>query len=312
MSAELFDRRSGLQYVEAPRPVEPAFAARPRLLALRNTLTRATKQLKPDRWNEPAVFFFDPKRQTELESARPPVAPDRFAELTRAITTELPHLFEHVEVRRVARALDGFRTAALQLAPHCSAARDLADLLAVPDDEVFLVLAPADRTGVKVHVRGAASVGQFCRLLEELLPVARPHESGSEKQRPSEPGATSVAPRALTRAGEGDGIPFQLFAPAALSADATLPAGVGGCGHWLWPAQPLSVAPRIGGERVVLLGPAVIHQTDSANRFPELPAAADVVEVLNAFQVAEALSRLTGRPVSAGGSSEARPVARAA
>src|SRR5438105_745355 len=82
-------------------------------------------------------------------------------------------------------------------------------------------LSPAARTGVRLHLRGAADVAQLQQLL-------------------------------------GEPTPFQLFAPAALQADGTLPAGVAGCVHWLWPTQPLAAVPRIGGERVVLVGPAVV------------------------------------------------------
>lgn len=277
MPTELFDRHSGSHFAAGPRAADPAFAARPRLLALRDTLARAAKRLKPARWNEPAMFFFDPKRQADLEAARP--APrDRFAELASAVADELTHLLEHVEVRRVARATEGLKAAALALAPHCGAARDLADLLAVPDDEVFLVLSPADRTGVRVHVRGAESVAQFRDLLAATHPA-----------------------------------PCQLFAPAALSADGTLPAGFAGCGHWLWPTQPLSAVPRIAGERVVLVGPAVVQNAaESGVRFPGLRAEAEVIQVLNPFQVAGELSRLTGRPVPVSAPSEPLPVARAA
>lgn len=277
MPAELFDRHSGPHFVAAPRAADPAFAARPRLLALRDTLAQAANKLKPSRWNEPAVFFFDPKRQAALEAARP-APPDRFAELATAVVAEFPPLLEHVEVRRVARAVDGLKTAALSLAPHCEAARDLADLLAVPDDEVFLVLSPAERTGVRVHVRGAASVGQFRALLAPTHPA-----------------------------------PCQLFVPAALDLDGTLPCGFAGCGHWLWPTQPLSAVPRIGGERVVLVGPTLVpHATEGEIRFPGLRAEAEMIQVLNPFQVAEELSRLTGRPVPVGAPPEPLPVARAA
>lgn len=277
MPTELFDRHSGPHFAAAPRAADPAFAARPRLLALRDTLARAAKNLKPARWNEPAVFFFDPKRQAALEAARP--APrDRFAELATAVADELPDLLEHFEVRRVARAIDGLKAAALALAPHCEAARDLADLLAVPDDEVFLVLSPADRTGVRVHARGAASVGQFRDFLVPTHPA-----------------------------------PFQLFVPAALNSDGTLPCGFAGCGHWLWPTQPLSAVPRVRGERVVLVGPAVVpHAGEGEIRFPGLRAEAEVIQVLNPFQAAEELSRLTGRPVPVGAPPEPLPVARAA
>ncbi len=260
MPAELF-RRAGPQPAEPPRTPDPAFAARPRLLHLRDALSRGAT-LRPERWNEPAVFFFDPTRQAELEAARP-AAHDRFAALAELVAAELPALLEHVEVRRVARTLGGLKDAALALAPHCAAANDLADLLAVPDDEVFLALAPGDRSGVRLHVRGAARVAQLHRLL------------------------------APSRADSS----FQLFAPAALLPDGTLPVGFAGCGHWLWPEQPLAAVPRINGERVVLVGPAVVRTADAESRFPGMTAEAEVVQTLNAFQVADELSRLVGRAV---------------
>jgi hypothetical protein len=258
MSAEL-SRRAAPPAAEPA--LEPAFAARPRLMRLRDALSEAANRC-PGRWNEPAVFFFDARRQAELEAACAP-APDPFAALSDLIAIEMPALLAHVEVRRVARAFDGLRELAGTLAPRCEAANDLADLLAVPDDEVFLVLAPHDRTGVRLHVRGAAEVGQLYRTL------------------------------AATRPG-----PFQLFAPAALRPDGTLPAGFAGCKDWLWPTQPLATVPRIGGERVVLVGPAVVrHATDFEPRFPELRAESEVIQTLNPFQTTEALSRLAGRPV---------------
>lgn len=278
MPPELFDRRRGSHTADAPPAPDPAFAARPRLLKLCDALAAAAKRLRPARWNEPAVFFFDPKRQAALEAARPP-EPQPFADLVALVTAELPVLLEHVEVRQVARAIDGLAPAARALAPHCPAVNDLADLLAVPDDEVFLVLCPHERTGTRLHVRGAASVGQFRDLLAATVTSA----------------------------------PFQLFSPAALTAEGTLPTGMNGCGHWLWAAQPLSVVPRVGGERVVLLGPAVVPgAAENAPRFPGLRAEAELVQTLNAFQVAEALSQLAGAPVPVAAPADAPTVARAA
>ncbi|AWM36800.1 hypothetical protein GobsT_53410 [Gemmata obscuriglobus] len=276
MPAELIDRLGSLQPVITPVATEPAFAARARLVCLRDALARTASQLTPARWNEPAVFFFDPQRQAELELARGP-APDRFGALTAHICAELTELIESVEVRRVARTIDGLHQASRDLALHCPAAGDLADLLAVPDDEVFLALAPAARTGVRLHVRGAATVGQFHELL---------------------------APT------QHDG--FQLFAPNALRADCTLPGGLTGCGHWLWPNQPLSVVPRAGGERIVLVGPAVLAPVAAEPRFSGLRAVADMVHVLNPFQVTDALSRLAGRPVAGSRMPDVFPVVRAA
>lgn len=230
---------------------DPAFAARPRLLALAADLRRAAR---PNRWREPDAFFFDPKRQAAFEEARGL----RTDPLAARIEAEVELLCANAHVRRAARAVPGLAEAAHQYGP----AKELADLLAVPDDEVFLALAPAARTGVRLHLNGVASVAQ---LRELLAPVF--------------------------------GAPFQLFAPAALRPDATLPAGFAGCDHWLWPEMPLARVPRINGERVVLVGPATVTASEAEVRFPQMPVACAVVEVLNPFRAADALARLCGAPV---------------
>jgi hypothetical protein len=276
-----FDRRTSVQPTEAraPSTPDPAFAARARLARLRDALTRAAKTLRPARWNEPAVFFFDRKRQAELEAARP-VLPGPFPELTNLIADELHGLVGSVEVRRVARATDGLREAASALASRCRAARELVELLAVPE-EVFLALAPGDRKGVRLYVRGATDVAQFHRLVADALGVADNS--------------------------------FQLLVPAALKSDGTLPTGFAGCEHWLWPTQPLAAIPRIGGERVVLVGPAVVRAALNVElRFPGLVVECETVQTLNAFQTAEALSRLCGTAVPVQAPAAGPNVARAA
>ncbi len=291
MSANLSDYRAGVPPVALPDTGDPAFAARPRLLVLREALIRAAKQLRPARWNEPAVFFFDAKRQAELEAVRT-AAPDRFAELTTLITTELPTLLAHVEVRRLARALDGLKAAALAMEPHNAAANDLADLLAVPDDEVFLVVAPNERAGVRLHARGAAVIAQLHRLLAET-------------------GLTYPPTPSLK--GRGEKLGFQMFKPAALLADGTLPVGLAGGEHWLWPTQALAAVPRVAGERVVLVGPATVRPAlDVEPRFPEMSVESEVIQTLNPFQVTDVLSRLSGHPVPVTVPANATAVARAA
>ncbi|MCI0702322.1 MAG: hypothetical protein L0241_14665 [Planctomycetia bacterium] len=270
MPAELFNRRaSGLPLSQSQPTPDAAFAARPRLIQLHDALTRAVKQLRPARWNEPAVFFFNRKRQEELEAARPE-PPERCAELAKLIVLEMPGLIASVEVRRVARTIDGFASAALALASHCPAAKELAELLAVPDDEVFVALGPQERIGVRLHVRGVADMAQFHRLLAPAL-------TGTN--------ATADAS-------------FQLFKPPALLEDGSLPTGFSGCEHWLWPTQPLAGVPRIGGERVVIVGPAFVRASLEVDpRFPNLVIEARVIQTLNAFQVTERLSGLIGRPL---------------
>jgi hypothetical protein len=262
-----FPRRAGAPVSAAPDPAAPdrAFAARSDLARLRDGLVRAARE-RPSRWGEPAAFFFDAKRQAELVAARSP-RPEPHVELTAHIRDRMPDLIESVEVRRVARATAGLRAAADALAPRLPAARDLSELLAVPDDEVFLAVAPEGRVGVRLHVRGAARVADLHSLLAPVF--------GYE--------------------------PLQLFRPAAVQPDGTLPAGVAGCGHWLWPTQPLAAVPRVGGERVVIVGPAAVTSApDAEPRFPGLVVECELVQTLSVGQVAAALERLCGvRPAVA-------------
>jgi len=305
MPADLFDRFTA-PAVESRFAPDAAFAARPRLVELRDALSHAAKRLSRPHWNEPPVFFFDPKRQAQLEAASP-APPERFAELTALIATEMPALFAQIEVRRVARTIDGLASAARSMALHCPAARELTDLLAVPDDEVFLVLTPASRTGLRLHLRGAADVTQLRRLLADPSPTPPPR--GERLQTPT------LSPPSFSGKGVGglgSSPSLQLFAPAALQADGTLPLGFAGCEHWLWPTQPLSAVPRIDGERVVLVGPAVVQASDAEPRFLALAVEAEVIQTLNPFQTTELLSRLCGRLVPVQVPVEASPVARAA
>ncbi|MCS6866405.1 MAG: hypothetical protein RMJ56_15520 [Gemmataceae bacterium] len=253
MAADVFTPTAARTPVDAQPDV--AFIARPRLLALREELRRAAAQRHRSRWQEPPLFFFDPQRQAELVAAGDRMPP--WAELAAHIDAAMPELFRHVEVRRLARALD-LAAAAQLLAGCCPAARRLVDLLAVPDDEVFLVLDPLRRSGVRWLLRGAADVGQ---LIERLAVD-------------------------FTR-------DIQLYTPAALRPQGTLPSGFRGCREWLWPTQPLAAVPRINGVRVVLVGPAVIRPaTPRTPRFPELMVQATALGRLTPWQVADELTRL--------------------
>ena len=290
--------RAAATDLAAPAPpagLDPAFAARPRLARLRDALA-APRPTRRTRWGEPAVFFFDRRRQAELEAARPPAPPPAPDPLGALIAAELPALFRSVEVRRVARAIPGLHTAATARAAESPPAKDLADLLAVPDDETVVVLHPATRTGFRLHVQGVVDLHQFQLLMldataggwgdgEEMVPARA--VAACRDTNPVLPAAPVVAQSR-----------FRFFAPAALRADGTLPEGFAGCGHWLWGAQPLAAVPRVGGERVILLGePAFPETWEVERRFPALPAVARLVETLDAAQVADRLGQLTGRPV---------------
>lgn len=285
----------------APAP-DPGFAARSRLVRLRDALRDAARQSEPRlrRWGEPAVFFFDPARQAELDAARPRAPEPVPHPVAAPIAAELPELCRSVEVRRVARAIPGLTDAAAALAPRLPAAKDLADLLAVPDDEPVLVLRPALRAGYRLLVRGVTDVNQFHLLL--LGEITGTPAGGLL------PGA-SPSSRLLAACGDADpalpaGVPlvaegrFQLFRPAAVQPDGSVPPGFRGCDHWLWGWEPLAAVPRVDGERVVVLGEPAFRATwEVERRFPGMAAEVRLLDVLGPFRVADRLGRLAGRPV---------------
>jgi hypothetical protein len=252
------------------------------------------------KWKVPQLFFFDSQREAQRQASRPAPSPNSFAEVSARIASELPLLCESIEVRRVARTIDGLRAAVETIASMCSAAKTFAELLAIPDDEAILVLHPESRTGIRMSVRGVVDVGQFHILMAAAVNTD-PNVgflAGSAIPERFVAACRNVGPPIPA------GIPmvmesrFQLYAPAALQPDGTLPTGYGGCNHWLWPTSPLAAIPRFDGERVVLLGPPAYRaQWDVSMRFQGMPADLRVLEALGPFRVAEQLSRLTGIPI---------------
>lgn len=306
MMARLLERRAGLP-AAAPLPPpphrplpEPGYAALPRLTQLRDVLAAVPVQRR-SRWNEPPLFFFDRTRQAEFESTRSTRAADPLAAVSARIAVELPALCASVEVRRVARGVEGLKAAAKALAPACPTAKDLADLLAVPDDEVALVLHPEGRTGFRFAVRGIVDVGQFHILLADLMPGERFAErfvSACRDVNPTVPAGVPMVAEAR----------FQMYTPAALGPDGTLPTGFSGCEHWLWPAAPLASVPRVNGERVVLLGPpAFPAKWDVIRRFPTMAADVRLLDVLSPARVAEQLMRVRVDSRHAASGDEERP-----
>jgi hypothetical protein len=278
---------------------DAGYEARLRLVKLRDRLAAATS-ISLSRWKVPELFFSDKRREAERRANTTLTSKDPFAPLSEEIAAELPSLCSSPDVRRAARAIEGLGDAARTLAPKCEAARDLADLLAVPDDEAVLALDPDAGLGLRLTVRGIADVGQF----HVLLAAAVAEESVGVG--PQEP-----VPSRLVHACRNSGPPtpagvpmvmearFQMYTPEALRPDGTLPTGFGGCGAWLWPATGLSAVPRVDGVRVILLGPpAYAAKWDVVTRFPAMPAELNVVEVMSPFRVAEELSRLTGHTIS--------------
>ena len=142
MLADLFRTRSKPREGVLPRgEPDAAYAARSRLLQLRDSLVTAIRegqQCRRRHWGEPPVFFFDRRRQTDLETARPRPAKLAANPLAERIAREVGALCESVDVRRAARAISGLREAAESL-PY---ARELAALLAIPDTRPFSFSTP--------------------------------------------------------------------------------------------------------------------------------------------------------------------------
>jgi hypothetical protein len=284
---------------------DAGYDALPRLTRLAADLAAVRGKAKP-RWKEPPLFFFDKRRQAALELARPEKrTPDPLADLAYRVAAELPGLCESIEVRQVARAVSGLRAAAEAIAPIISPARDLADLLAMPEDETITVLHPALRTGFRIVVRGLADIGQFHILLADATDGVLPGPMVPARFVEAYCEANPTAPAGVPMVAEAR---FQLYAPAALRPDGTLPDGFGGSDHWLWPHAALATVPRIAGERVILLGPPAYRSAwEISRRFPALAAEVRLLEVLSPFRVAERLGQLTGTPLAPAPRTDPRP-----
>lgn len=280
---------------------DSAFAARPRLLFLRHALAaEARKTARRAKAGVPPLFFFDPARQAEFEAARGTGRASEADPVEMLIAETLPELFASLETRRVARAIPGLKEAAKALASKSHSAKDLADLLAMPDDETVLVLHPARRAGYRLLVRGIADVAQFHVLLagaiaghstDGVLPGTVMPARFIAACREVNPTLPAGVPAVAT-------LPWQLFRPAALGDDGTLPQDFRGCPHWIWGSEALASVPRVDGERVILLGePTIGTAWEVERRFPSMPAELRLLEVLGPFVVAGHLSRLAGQPV---------------
>ena len=190
----------------------------------------------------------------------------------------------------------GYAAAAEALAPVCPAAKELADLLAVPDDEVFLVLHPRPRPGsalLRPRRRGRRPV---------------PPAAGGRGRRRRAPGARDRRARFVAACRDADpvvpaGVPmvaearFQFVRPSATAARRSVPAGFRGCDHWLWPNAPLAAVPRIDGERVVLLGEPAFRRRGRSTPVPGAAGRGATARGAQPVPVAERLGRLAGRPV---------------
>lgn len=286
MLAELVRSRPGGRAATPARSApESGYAARVRLTALRDELrVIAARGAKRSRWGEPALFFFDRQRQLDLETARPIVS--AVDPLRERIAHETASLCESVDERQAARGVQGLREAAAVV----PAAKPLAELLAVPDDETVLVLHPQRRLGYRLSVRGVATINQFQVLMQASLEEPMPSRF-VRACADAVPCIPAGVPMVVN-------LPYQCVRPEALRQDGSLPDGFAGCDHWLWGRYPLAAAPRIDGERVILLGePAYPQMWDVERAFPAMQASVEFQSALNPFQVADRLSRIAGAVV---------------
>jgi hypothetical protein len=281
------------------------------------TAARSADVRRAGGWGVPAQFFFDRAAEAERAARRPvaPAFPEPYrTRLTASHPTEaaawdrLPRLLDDaltllpasVDARRAARAVDGLLAAAQAFAAVLPAADELVGLLTVADEEVVLAVHPAARVGVRVLLRGVADVYQLHVLLADamagdpargLLPGRRPDPRVVDAYRDAEPHPAAAETPAR----------FQLFHPAGLLPDGTLPAGFTGTDHWYWGPESPTALPRENGERVVVLGEPVYAGTWAVRRrYRRLPGEADRLEVLSRADVDRWLTarcpRLAHRP----------------
>jgi len=275
-----------------PELPDVAVAALPLFARLRDGLQALNRPAAKSRWNVPPLFFFDRAR----ESARGAKSTANHRDLDDMLADALSLVTASTEARRAARSTTGLKLAAA--AAPLKAARELASLLAVADDEILRVLHPAARTGFRILVRGIADLAQFHALLADEI-TGDPNRGKLPGSRPDS--------RVLAAFRNGDPDPeaatfparFQFYRPEALRPDGTLPNGFAGSRHWLWGPESLSVIPRVNGERLLLIGePVFPARWVTGRKFSGLPGELELVEVLSTTLVNETVTRLTGHRLS--------------
>lgn len=309
MSVRVLPFRSDTTERNADRPAPGFTHTSIRFLnRLRDTLSASAQLIsacrlmetkRKNRWVVPSLFFFDRDAQAVWSAERPagPKFPEPFlSEVASRMPVEtaawqrLPSVLDDaltllpasIEVRRAARATSGLCEAAKVLAPLLKPANELAELLAVPDDQVFLVIHPEARIGMRILARGVADVNQLHTLLaDELI--------GNRVLRGSRPDPRIVSAYLDTDADPDANMMtarFQLFRPDALNTDGTLPTGFSGSDHWVWGEESPTSFPLEKGERVVLLSDAVYPATwEVGRKFPRLSADIQPIEMLSRTNV---------------------------
>lgn len=285
----------------APRPAfDPGYAAHGLLTRLRDALAASARLIgecrkrharTTGRWGVPALFFFDtpttepgtfPQPHLDALAPKMPAEVKAWESLPDLLDDALTLLPAVVGVRRTARAIDGLKERAAELADVLPAAKELCDFLAVPDDQVVLAIHPASRTGVRVVMRGIAEVHQLHVLLANEWTGPQPDARIVDACRDSRPDPDASV--FLAR--------WQLFHPSALRPDGTLPRGFGGSDSWVWGERSPTVLPLVKGERVVLLGePTYRAGWEVARKFPRMNGELELTERLSVSAVTEWLAK---------------------
>jgi len=286
-----------------------AFAARPLFLRLTDVLNRVGQLLGECRkmhdratrheraWGVPALFFSDDSAQREwrakqapaqefpqpyialLSEAFPKLA-DAWNRLPDLLDDALALLAESPDVRRMARAVPGLRAAAASI-PQ---AAELAGVLAMPEEEVWLVIHPAARAGYRVVLEGVADIAQLHVLLSDAL-TGDPSAGYLTGRRPTDEVFAACSDTAWIE-GVVATARFQFYRPEALRPDGTLPEGFAGSDDWYWGTESLGSIPQEKGERILLIGEPVLPKAwEVSRRFSRIAARADVVEVLPQAEV---------------------------
>ncbi len=246
---------------------------------------RARRDRARGKWGVPPLFFFHHTTPTAALFPQPFLGElaDRMPAEMLAWNT-LPDLLDDalitltagVELRRAARTVDGLSEAAAAVADVLPAAAELAELLAIPDDQIVLAMHPEGRFGIKVRVRGIADVNQLHVLLADELPglSVDPRLADACRDAVPDPAASVFAAR------------FQVFRSSALQTDGTLPSGFAGSDHWLWGDESPAAVPLEKGERVLLLGRPAVRTTWAVGRkFPRVTGEVEVVARFGAADV---------------------------
>lgn len=171
----------------------------------------------------------------------------------------------------------------------------LSQILAVLDDEPFLVIEPDTGLGIKGRMRGVVDNFQLHTLLMDVFPQRGPFSKG-RLARPVVEIARGIGPQQSDQAVTGE---WNLYAWTAVSPDLTLPQATdtGARQHWIWGEGKPEDIPLFEGQRVILLGPASYVRSWPSQRMFNLLKADLIVEATLSGKACGAwLERMAGAP----------------